>query len=88
MQAAGSLRKGEVATAGPRAAAVDGCFTRRLRQTAGFRFVGRLLSTQQECHVAEVVTDNGDHKTKTLAWLGEKDIRIYIAARRDKRKRH
>ena len=44
-------------------------------------------STKQECRVVEVVTDKGYHKTETLAWLGEKDIRTYIAARRDKRKR-
>jgi len=44
-------------------------------------------STKRECRVVEVVTDKGYHKTETLAWLGEKDIRTYIAARRDKRKR-
>ena len=44
-------------------------------------------STKQECRVVEVVTDKGYHKTETLAWLGEKDIRSYIAARRDKRRR-
>ncbi len=44
-------------------------------------------STKQDYLYVEVVTDKGCHKTETLAWLGEKDIRTYIAARRDKRKR-
>ena len=44
-------------------------------------------STKQECRVAEVVTDKGYRKTETLAWLGEMDIRSYVAPRRDKRKR-
>ena len=39
-------------------------------------------STKQECRVAEALTDKGCHKTETLAWLREKDIRSYVAAGR------
>ncbi len=44
-------------------------------------------ATKQECRLAEVVADKGYHKTETLAWLGERDIRTYVAPRRDTRKR-
>src|SRR5215831_2127388 len=44
-------------------------------------------ATKHECRIAEVVADKGYHKTETLAWLGERDIRSYIAQRRDLRKR-
>ena len=44
-------------------------------------------AAQQECRITEVVADKGYHKAGTLAWLGERDIRTYIAQRRDKRQR-
>ena len=44
-------------------------------------------ATKQECRIAEVVADKGYHKTETLAWLGERGIRTYVAPRRDTRKR-
>lgn len=44
-------------------------------------------ATKQECCISEVVADKGYHKTETLAWLGERGIRTYVAPRRDQRKR-
>lgn len=44
-------------------------------------------ATKQECRITEVVADKGYHKTATLVWLGDRDIRTYVAPRRDKRKR-
>jgi transposase len=44
-------------------------------------------ATKQECCIAEVVADKGYHKTETLAWLGERGIRTYIAPRHDQRQR-
>ncbi|HEY3495494.1 MAG TPA: transposase [Polyangiaceae bacterium] len=44
-------------------------------------------ATKHECRIAEVVADKGYHKAATLAWLDERDVRTYIAQRRDKRQR-
>src|SRR5262245_22094074 len=44
-------------------------------------------ATKQECRIVEVVADKGYHKTETLVWLEERDIRSYISPRNDKRKR-
>jgi transposase len=44
-------------------------------------------ATKHECRITEVVADKGYHKTETLAWLGDRGIRTYVAPRRDKRKR-
>lgn len=44
-------------------------------------------ATKHECRITEVVADKGYHKTETLAWLDERDIRSYIAQRRDLRNR-
>jgi transposase len=44
-------------------------------------------ATKQECRIVEVVADKGYHKTETLAWLDEREIRTYIPPRRDKRRR-
>ena len=44
-------------------------------------------ATKQECRIVEVVADKGYHKTETMVWLEERDIRSYISPRNDKRKR-
>ncbi len=44
-------------------------------------------ATKLECNIAEVVADKGYHKAETLVWLGDRDIRTYVAPRQDKRKR-
>ncbi len=41
----------------------------------------------RECRSTEVVADKANQKTATLVWLGDRDIRAYVAPRRDKRKR-
>ena len=45
-------------------------------------------ATTHECRIAQVVADKGYHKTETLAWLEERDVRSYIPARRDRRRRN
>ena len=44
-------------------------------------------ATKQDRCISEIVADKGYHKTETLVWLGERGIRTYVPARRDKRKR-
>jgi transposase len=44
-------------------------------------------ATKQERSISEIVADKGYHKTETLVWLGEHDIRTYVPKHRDKRKR-
>jgi transposase len=44
-------------------------------------------ATKQERCISEIVADKGYHKAETLVWLGERGIRTYVPARRDKRKR-
>ncbi len=53
----------------------------------GLRDQPRAPHTHPNQTSAEVVADKGCHKTATLVWLGDRDIRAYVAPRRDERKR-